>query len=266
METEAVPHWGSNAVDIREHNLPALKARFVSSRMPPAGRVVEIGSGEGKVLRTLAQLHPTLELHGCDVRTPEVAADVFTFHRMTADVPLDDASMDAVLFVDVLEHVPDPAHLLREAARVLRPGGRLVACVPIEGEPLSMYTLYKAFLGSDTYVQTKEHVSAFTRRGLRTLIEERFVLSDVRYAYHALGHFMDATFFAAARMTWLRNFWWKDNVYYNAEKQGEKGSVGLMNRLLVAGNAVAWAESSLLSRAPVTAAAMLVHAVVKPGR
>ncbi len=259
----ATPHWGSNAVDVREWNLPALKLGFVLSRLPPSGRVVEIGSGEGKVLRTLALHRPSLDLHGCDIREPETPPSGFTFHRMGDSIPLDDGSVAAVLFVDVLEHVPDPAHLLRESARVLAPGGRLIACVPIEGEPLSMYSLYKAILGKDTYVQTKEHVSSFTQRGLRALLEERFDLRDVRYGYHSLGHFMDATFFAAARMRWLRDFWWKDNVYYNEENTSSSGSVGILNRLLVAGNAVAWAESTLLAKQSTLAAAMFVDAVVR---
>ena len=172
--------------------------------------------------------------------------------------------MDAVLFVDVLEHVPDPAHLLREAARVLRPKGHLLACVPVEGEPIGMYSLYKALLGPDTYVETKEHVSAFTHSGLqgshRRALRSRG--GQVRLPRRS-GTSWDATFFAAARMSWLhRNFWWRDNVYYNDEKTAA-GGVGLMNKLLVAGNAVAWAESSLLARVPRTAAAMLVDAVVR---
>ncbi|NCO18490.1 MAG: class I SAM-dependent methyltransferase [Gammaproteobacteria bacterium] len=43
---------------------------------------------------------------------------------------LDDASIDAVLSCDVLEHIPDHHAALREFARVLKPGGHLVLTVP----------------------------------------------------------------------------------------------------------------------------------------
>lgn len=42
------------------------------------------------------------------------------------DLPLDDASLDAAICVLVLHHVADPGVALCEAARVLRPGGRLL--------------------------------------------------------------------------------------------------------------------------------------------
>jgi SAM-dependent methyltransferase len=41
-------------------------------------------------------------------------------------LPLADASLDAALLVLVLHHAPDPARVLKEVARVLRPGGRLL--------------------------------------------------------------------------------------------------------------------------------------------
>ena len=44
--------------------------------------------------------------------------------------PLENASVDVVLCTETLEHVPNTACFLREMARVLRPGGRLVLTVP----------------------------------------------------------------------------------------------------------------------------------------
>ncbi len=42
-----------------------------------------------------------------------------------------DASVDTVLSLEVLEHVPDPERCVAEVARVLRPGGRFLLTVPL---------------------------------------------------------------------------------------------------------------------------------------
>jgi ArsR family transcriptional regulator len=43
-------------------------------------------------------------------------------------LPIEDGELDAAMMILVLHHVPDPAAALREAARALKPGGRLVVC------------------------------------------------------------------------------------------------------------------------------------------
>jgi SAM-dependent methyltransferase len=45
-------------------------------------------------------------------------------------LPFDDASFDGVVMKDLLEHVGDAVFVVREALRVLRPGGRVFASSP----------------------------------------------------------------------------------------------------------------------------------------
>lgn len=47
-----------------------------------------------------------------------------------AAIPFVAQAFDAVIFAELLEHVPDPAPVLREIARVLRPGSVLLLCGP----------------------------------------------------------------------------------------------------------------------------------------
>jgi SAM-dependent methyltransferase len=62
-------------------------------------------------------------------------------HPLAADaarLPFPDASADVVVMQDMLEHVPDPAGVLREAERVLRPGGLLYLSTPNRQSPLNL--------------------------------------------------------------------------------------------------------------------------------
>lgn len=45
-------------------------------------------------------------------------------------LPFEDESFDTILFTDVLEHLAEPAAAMREAARILRAGGKLIIGVP----------------------------------------------------------------------------------------------------------------------------------------
>ena len=215
------------------------------------------------MLRTLAHHRPALSLDGCDVRQPLSLSSGYRFRLVPGDgtLPYADGEFDAVMISDCLEHVPDPERYLKETARVLKRGGRLIACVPTEGQPFSFYRFYRALLGDDLYVRTKEHIQSYTRSSLRFLIS-RHLSGGLRerYAYHLAGHFMDATFFAAQRISFLRNFWWRDNSYYNQTPENPGSLTRLLNGLLRFGNAIAWLESCMFARMPLTSAAMLVVA------
>lgn len=94
-------------------------------------RVLEIGAGSSPLVGvTGAQLGVA-----CDWSLPMLAARraVPEAPRAVADgqcLPFCDGAFDGVFCVNVLEHAPDPAALVAEAARVLAPGGKFLAITP----------------------------------------------------------------------------------------------------------------------------------------
>jgi 2-polyprenyl-3-methyl-5-hydroxy-6-metoxy-1,4-benzoquinol methylase len=84
-------------------------------------RVLDVGCGE-RPYETLFARNGSRYV-GCDVEGSPHA----DLHGTADALPVDDGSFDLALCTQVLEHVPDPAAVVRELHRVLRPGGRALA-------------------------------------------------------------------------------------------------------------------------------------------
>ncbi|HWL36669.1 MAG TPA: methyltransferase domain-containing protein [Frankiaceae bacterium] len=103
----------------------------------PGERVLEVGCGLGADARELAErVLPAGEVVAIDLSKAMVEAarerhdERLPVTYDVADVtalPYDDASFDVVRIERVLQHVPDAALACREIARVLKPGGRVLA-------------------------------------------------------------------------------------------------------------------------------------------
>jgi len=107
--------------------------RFFTLLPPPSGRVLELGCGEGRVCRDLNARG--YRVTGVDVAPTMVRlareADPEGDYRLAdaAALPFVDAEFDLVVAYNSLMDVDDLEGAIREAARVLAPGGRFAICV-----------------------------------------------------------------------------------------------------------------------------------------
>jgi arsenite methyltransferase len=110
--------------------------------LPAGGIALDVGCGPGNVTASLARAAgPGGLALGLDVSAAMLARAVHAqsgpqvgFLRADAQrLPLRDTTVDAVVSIAALQHIPDPAAALAEMARVLRPDGRLAVMVPTAG-------------------------------------------------------------------------------------------------------------------------------------
>jgi SAM-dependent methyltransferase len=261
-------HFASEIVDITAHDLPGLKATFVVSRVGDDSTVLDVGCGGGKMLRTINVHRRGVMRLGCDVVVPNDVHGDFVFTPLdgpTGLLPYDDASVDVALLVDVLEHVERPETVLNEIARILRPGGRMLAFIPIEGEPISWFSAFRAVLGNDLYVRTKDHINSFTHAQVEQMLASRFVVDERRYLYHFFGQLMDAALCAALTIGPVRRAFWTHSPYHGESNATHPPSVvgRLVASAFKAANAAAWAESRLLRNVRAVSGGVLVAAHVR---
>ena len=133
-------HWESQAANwaawARRPNFDAYwrySQAFFELVPPPRGRTLEVGCGEGRVTRDLGQ-------RGHKVTAVDAVQDLLKLAREAdqdsaylrcdaANLPFAAESFDLAVFYNSLMDIDDMDGALREAARVLRPGGKLCACV-----------------------------------------------------------------------------------------------------------------------------------------
>lgn len=129
---ELARRYDADAVAYRDYWSPVLiqaAGPLLNALGPaPAQNILDIGTGIGALYPSLRQKYPAASIVGVDRSPGMLALAPAELCRALADarrLPVAGGSVDLALMVFVLFHIESPADALREARRVLRPGGRI---------------------------------------------------------------------------------------------------------------------------------------------
>jgi len=135
FEAAAAGWWSNGKAFQALHDINPLRLAFIRKHLPPAGRNgVDVGCGGGILTEALAAAGAAMT--GIDLGRGALA--VADAHRRAAGLDIRYRRIDAesqaqatpgvfdfAVCMELLEHVPDPASLVKACARLVRPGGRI---------------------------------------------------------------------------------------------------------------------------------------------
>ena len=168
----------------RIRHMPWLdtRAKFVAGT-PPNGALLDLGSSDGETLGHMAELRPDLRFFASDkFGKPENYPKGCQFARADFEqekLPWPDGSINAITCMHLVEHLQNLDSLMREAARLLAPGGRIYFETPhlkslhvpsATGKAAGTFTLN--FFDDPTHVRVvpvETLAAAASREGLRVV-------------------------------------------------------------------------------------------------
>ncbi len=157
------------------HHINPLRLRFIERRIPLSGlRVADIGCGGGLLTEELARAGA--QVVGID--TSSAAIETARAHAHSAGLAIDyrltdvhalrasdPQGFDLVTCMEMLEHVPDPAAVVRDCAGLVRAGGAMICS-----------TINRTMASWILAIGVAEHLLGLTPKGLHRY--ERFVRPD----------------------------------------------------------------------------------------
>ncbi|GEM_PF-4010059 len=150
-------------------------ARKIASNVPHAGTMLEIGCGNGHLLKRIAQVRPDIKFMGVDIENANISGieNFRFFHGQFEAVNIEDSSCDFIYCSNLIEHVPNPALFLDKIYRTLKNDGMILGVTP-NHLSFDRYLFGKYWAG----YHYPRHTFLFNHHNLRTLLE-RAKLDDI---------------------------------------------------------------------------------------
>lgn len=150
------------------------------------GKALDLGCGDGKVLKILVKKLPNLRFVGIDRK--KIKAD-FEFVRAKGEnLPFANRYFDAVTSFEVLEHVDNLDVVLKEIKRVLKPNGVFYFTTPLEGDKKNLYGFLNQKRRYDPHRKNYGHIQKYTTQILMAALNDNgFRIKKVTYTAHYIN-------------------------------------------------------------------------------
>jgi 2-polyprenyl-3-methyl-5-hydroxy-6-metoxy-1,4-benzoquinol methylase len=145
----------------------------------PGDTILDVGCGRGEFAEQI--IAKACRVNGVDILPPaqvSPALDSYTqadlLHEGMNGVlnHLGLRKFDKILLLDVIEHLPDPAGIVRDCLKLLQPGGQLIISVPnVANISIRLMLLLGRFNYAERGILDRTHLRFFTRRTIRELLE-----------------------------------------------------------------------------------------------
>lgn len=182
---DAEQESGSFELEIAGHrydrldDTPGSAHQLVLGLVEPGSRVLEFGCATGYMSRVLRdRLGATVvgvELDAEAARLAEAYCErvlVGDAEELDLEAELGSERFDAILFADVLEHLRDPAALLKRVRPLVAEGGVVVASIPnVAHAAVRLALLGGTFRYREQGLLDEAHLRFFTREGVLDLLE-----------------------------------------------------------------------------------------------
>jgi SAM-dependent methyltransferase len=225
---ESATESGTHFIDVasRDHAINELK-RALGTR---SVSIMEVGCSAGHLLADMRRNLPNATLTGGDytlgtlLKLGEKMPGIPLVRFNLAASPLPSNSYDAMVLLNVLEHIEDDAAATRHIARMLKPGGVAVIEVPAGPELF------------DDYDRQLQHFRRYTLPGICSVVEQAGLVVERR---NYLGALIYPAFYLAKKLSQIR-------PKSAAEREAHvANAIGATSRFNVVGRAIMSLEQAI---------------------